>query len=228
MTRGLLVCGLDEAGRGPLAGPVFAACVILREDDRIEGLADSKVLSHKRREELAFQIRNRTSWKTSSMAAIRDPARSPDQRPSGTPRESTVRISTNEPTYGGMLALAPPSSHPSAAISSAPGPSGPSAAISAPPGSLSDGHGSPLVENPARDERPEEATLVRIERPLEASPAFDIGARYDGEKTVHRLEELDKELERMAALRTRKTWVMVSIVTLLCLVVFAVIFLQTR
>ena len=67
MTRGLLVCGLDEAGRGPLAGPVFAACVILREDDRIEGLADSKVLSHKRREELAFQIRNRAAdWAVAS------------------------------------------------------------------------------------------------------------------------------------------------------------------
>ena len=67
MTSSLLVCGVDEAGRGPLAGPVFAACVILREDDRIEGLADSKVLSHKRREELAFQIRNRAAdWAVAS------------------------------------------------------------------------------------------------------------------------------------------------------------------
>ena len=67
MTRGLLVCGVDEAGRGPLAGPVFAACVILREDDPIEGLADSKVLSHGRREELAIQIRNRAvAWAVAS------------------------------------------------------------------------------------------------------------------------------------------------------------------
>ena len=67
MSRGLLVCGVDEAGRGPLAGPVFAACVILCEDDLIEGLADSKVLSHDRREELAIQIRNRAAaWAVAS------------------------------------------------------------------------------------------------------------------------------------------------------------------
>lgn len=67
MTRGLLVCGVDEAGRGPLAGPVFAACVILREGDRIEGLADSKILSHERREELAIQIRSRAAaWAVAS------------------------------------------------------------------------------------------------------------------------------------------------------------------
>ena len=67
MTRVLLVCGVDEAGRGPLAGPVFAACVILREDDPIEGLADSKVLSHERREQLAIQIRNRAAaWAVAS------------------------------------------------------------------------------------------------------------------------------------------------------------------
>ena len=67
MTRGLLVCGVDEAGRGPLAGPVFAACVILRAGDPIEGLADSKVLSQGRREELAIQIRNRAAaWAVAS------------------------------------------------------------------------------------------------------------------------------------------------------------------
>ncbi len=67
MTRGLLVCGVDEAGRGPLAGPEFAACVILRDDDPIEGLADSKVLSHQRREKLAIQIRSRAAaWAVAS------------------------------------------------------------------------------------------------------------------------------------------------------------------
>jgi len=67
MTRGLLVCGVDEAGRGPLAGPVFAACVILSEDDPIAGLADSKVLSHERREQLAIQIRSRAvAWAVAS------------------------------------------------------------------------------------------------------------------------------------------------------------------
>lgn len=70
MTRDFLVCGVDEAGRGPLAGPVFAACVILRADDPIEGLADSKVLSAKRRVELAVQIRSRAAaWAIASASA---------------------------------------------------------------------------------------------------------------------------------------------------------------
>ena len=46
------VCGVDEAGRGPLAGPVCAAAVILPIDTEIKGLNDSKKLSEKRREEL--------------------------------------------------------------------------------------------------------------------------------------------------------------------------------
>lgn len=53
------VCGIDEAGRGPLAGPVMAAAVILDPGRRILGLADSKVLSPERREELAARIRER-------------------------------------------------------------------------------------------------------------------------------------------------------------------------
>jgi ribonuclease HII len=52
-----LVCGIDEAGRGPLAGPVVAAAVILDPGRRIDGLRDSKVLSPARREELAARIR---------------------------------------------------------------------------------------------------------------------------------------------------------------------------
>ncbi len=46
------VCGVDEAGRGPLAGPVFAAAVILPEGLIIEGVNDSKKLSEKKREQL--------------------------------------------------------------------------------------------------------------------------------------------------------------------------------
>lgn len=46
------VCGIDEAGRGPLAGPVYAAAVILPMDCRIEGLNDSKKLPEKKREQL--------------------------------------------------------------------------------------------------------------------------------------------------------------------------------
>jgi ribonuclease HII len=55
----LLVCGVDEAGRGPLAGPVFAACVILDPARQIRGLADSKVLAPERREVLAERIKQR-------------------------------------------------------------------------------------------------------------------------------------------------------------------------
>lgn len=51
------VCGVDEAGRGPLAGPVVAAAVILDPTRPIAGLADSKALSAARREVLAQQIR---------------------------------------------------------------------------------------------------------------------------------------------------------------------------
>jgi ribonuclease HII len=53
------VCGVDEAGRGPLAGPVVAAAVILDPDRPIEGLRDSKQLSAARREVLAAAIRER-------------------------------------------------------------------------------------------------------------------------------------------------------------------------
>lgn len=51
-----LVAGVDEAGRGPLAGPVFAACVILPEDCVIYGINDSKKLSEKKREALFDEI----------------------------------------------------------------------------------------------------------------------------------------------------------------------------
>jgi len=54
-----LLAGVDEAGRGPLAGPVVAAAVILDPRRPIEGLADSKVLSPRRREQLADIIRDR-------------------------------------------------------------------------------------------------------------------------------------------------------------------------
>ncbi len=50
------VAGVDEAGRGPLAGPVFAAAVVFEDLPPIEGLADSKVLSKERREALSRQI----------------------------------------------------------------------------------------------------------------------------------------------------------------------------
>lgn len=53
-----IICGVDEAGRGPLAGPVFAAAVILDPAHPIEGLRDSKKLSEARRNVLAIEIKN--------------------------------------------------------------------------------------------------------------------------------------------------------------------------
>ena len=53
------VCGVDEAGRGPLAGPVFAAAVILPENCVIEGLNDSKKISEKKREALFDVIKEK-------------------------------------------------------------------------------------------------------------------------------------------------------------------------
>ncbi len=51
-----ITCGLDEVGRGPLAGPVVAACVVLDETRPIPGLDDSKKLTAKKREELSQYI----------------------------------------------------------------------------------------------------------------------------------------------------------------------------
>ena len=58
-----LICGLDEAGRGPLAGPVYAAAVILGPDFDTEGLRDSKKLSETKRYSLAAHIKkNALAW----------------------------------------------------------------------------------------------------------------------------------------------------------------------
>ena len=60
LARGIApVCGIDEAGRGPLVGPVVAACVVLEPDDIPDGLDDSKKLSAAARARLAAEIRQR-------------------------------------------------------------------------------------------------------------------------------------------------------------------------
>jgi len=62
-SAGGLVCGVDEAGRGPWAGPVSAAAVILNPDDLPEGIDDSKVLTAERREALEVEIKARAvAW----------------------------------------------------------------------------------------------------------------------------------------------------------------------
>ena len=64
MSQGnVLIAGVDEAGRGPLAGPVFAAAVILNPENPIAGLADSKKLTEKQREKLFPLIQERAlAW----------------------------------------------------------------------------------------------------------------------------------------------------------------------
>ena len=62
-----MVCGVDEAGRGPLAGAVYAACVVLDPAHPIAGLADSKKLSASRREALAQLIQaDALAWSVAS------------------------------------------------------------------------------------------------------------------------------------------------------------------
>jgi ribonuclease HII len=61
--EGELICGVDEAGRGPLAGPVMAAAVILDPANPIAGLRDSKKLSESKRDLLAIEIkRSALAW----------------------------------------------------------------------------------------------------------------------------------------------------------------------
>jgi ribonuclease HII len=70
-TGATLVAGVDEAGRGPLAGPVYAAAVILHPGRAIEGLADSKVLSGGARLRLSATIRERAlAW---AVARVENP-----------------------------------------------------------------------------------------------------------------------------------------------------------
>ena len=62
-----LICGVDEAGRGPLAGAVYAAAVILDPQRPIAGLADSKKLSEKKRDVLSVEIKQHAlAWAIAS------------------------------------------------------------------------------------------------------------------------------------------------------------------
>ena len=64
---GDIICGVDEAGRGPLAGPVFAAAVILDPARPVPGLRDSKKLSEAARDSLALEIKERAlAWAIAS------------------------------------------------------------------------------------------------------------------------------------------------------------------
>ncbi|HJW81350.1 MAG TPA: ribonuclease HII [Acidiferrobacterales bacterium] len=69
---GTIVAGVDEAGRGPLAGPVVAAAVVLGAAYPLDGLADSKTLSAMRREALAGQIRSHAAAWALGMASVEE------------------------------------------------------------------------------------------------------------------------------------------------------------
>lgn len=66
------ICGVDEAGRGPLAGPVYAAAVILDPDSPIQGLKDSKLLSSYRREILFELIRTNSKAFSIAQASVEE------------------------------------------------------------------------------------------------------------------------------------------------------------
>ncbi len=73
MQRGYtLICGIDEAGRGPLAGPVCAAAVILDPNNSIEGLNDSKKLSEKKRELLYDEIISKAKSYSIAFATVQE------------------------------------------------------------------------------------------------------------------------------------------------------------
>lgn len=67
-----LVCGIDEAGRGPVAGPVAAAAVILDPENPIAGLNDSKKLTPKKRESLYKEIRDKALFCSVSFVSAED------------------------------------------------------------------------------------------------------------------------------------------------------------
>lgn len=67
-----LMAGVDEAGRGPLAGPVVAAAVILDDSKRIRGLADSKVLTPLQRDKLYDQIREKALCCSVAQASVEE------------------------------------------------------------------------------------------------------------------------------------------------------------
>jgi ribonuclease HII len=67
-----IICGVDEAGRGPIAGPVYAAAVVLDADRPIAGLRDSKLLSASRREQLTDLIRKHSSAFSVGIASVEE------------------------------------------------------------------------------------------------------------------------------------------------------------
>ena len=70
--KGLLLCGVDEAGRGPLAGDVYAAAIILPVGVEIEGVNDSKKLTPKKREKLFELIQEKSAAWSIATATVEE------------------------------------------------------------------------------------------------------------------------------------------------------------
>ena len=87
--RGIAVAGMDEVGRGPLAGPVVAACVILPPGFVTEGVNDSKKLTKKRMEKLCREIPDRAQIHNS--AGLKKYAKSPERHKSAGENERKPR-----------------------------------------------------------------------------------------------------------------------------------------
>ena len=85
-----LVAGIDEAGRGPLAGPVVAAAVILDPARPIRGLRDSKVLTERQRDRLAVEIRVKRRRLVGGVGGRRRDR--PDQHPAGDDARDAARV----------------------------------------------------------------------------------------------------------------------------------------
>lgn len=66
------ICGVDEAGRGPLCGPVFASAVILSNDLKIKNLVDSKKISSKKRNEIYEEIKIKSFEYTFASASVEE------------------------------------------------------------------------------------------------------------------------------------------------------------
>ncbi len=196
-------------------------CLVKEPDQR---MASARHLGERLRPFASFEVPAALA-KTATIAAVSELPRRPASHPAGTAREATVRISSNEPTYGGMLPLAPPSSPPSEPASSHPSSGGSSISISSPPAEHAP---TAPTEDVAKDDRPDDATLVHIERPLQSGTKLDETAPRSGEQTVRKIDALDEELARIEARRARKTWVMVAVAAVFCVAVVALILFRGR
>lgn len=93
------ICGVDEAGRGPLAGPVFAAAVILKPGVRLELVDDSKKLSEKKRQEALKEIKEHAISISISIGSVEDIDRINIYRATRETMESAIRNLSVKPDF---------------------------------------------------------------------------------------------------------------------------------